>query len=995
MVAKSVGRAIAGLLVFPPAALALGLGDIRLNSSLNSPLDAEIELIGATPEELSSLKAQIASRDTFERYGLEWPAHLGTIALSPARTPDGREVLRLRSSEAVTEPFVTLLVEVSWARGRLVREYTMLLDPPVYTPTQTAAAPVVAPSIGTEARGGTIERGPDAQTAPAESLAAAPGIAAPAVAPGAGESTYTVRRGDTLSGIASELAGGDRVEARRWMVALFQANPSAFDGNMNILRSGAVLRIPDAATVAAISASDAAAEVRRQYAAWRGAAPERSAVEEPGRLRLVTPSDASSEGVVAGTGADTAALQSRIQQLEAELQESRRLLELRNAELARLQRQLGEAPAAPVQQPATQEAEAELEIGAAPAETVAAAEAVAEATETAEPVDTPAVEEAPAAPVAAVTPAETAPAEAESSLFDTLKGLWWLIALLVAAVAGLLGLRAWRSKQQANLDDSLGRLAAAGAELAEQREPVISSTPVTRPAPAPREESFVVEESGVHERPAFASDTPIAAAARSVSVDDTLTGEVAALNDTAINLDQGDPLAEADFHMAYGLYDQAADLVRMAISREPERRDLKLKLLEVYFVWGNREQFLQTARELAETRDAAAPGEWEKIVIMGKQLAPEDPLFSGGAVSGAAAGGVDLDLEGGQNHVDFDLMGEPVPSSASVDLDIGSALGESPASDEISSTQATDTHFALDDSSADADSATGTTREMTAQITREMPAATGFAPTEMLPGFGEASDAPTVEQPALRSPDNPTIRQKVEMALRQSGVEQTAELAIDDLGLDLGALESTGELRGLDSDSDADAPTMVAGLDERSRQIMEEAERRAGETGTGTTFTATGSWNFDADELATQIAPSTAHEFQDQTLIEEAPAATDSSATSEIAGLQVSSDVDFDLGDINTALREANGNVDLDVGPTTPPADGEFAATQRLSADDLALPELEPVTMSEVGTKLDLARAYMDMGDPEGARNILEEVLQEGSLAQKQEAQRLIAALPG
>src|SRR5690348_18041135 len=119
-------------------------------------------------------------------------------------------------------------------------------------------------------------------------------------------------------------------------------------------------------------------------------------------------------------------------------------------------------------------------------------------------------------------------------------------------------------------------------------------------------------------------------------------------SETAINLDQGDPLAEADFHMAYGLYDQAADLIRIAISREPARRDLKLKLLEVFFVWGNKDQFLQTARELAETREYAAPGEWEKIVIMGKQLAPEDPLFAGGAASGGGLGGMDLDLEGGQ-----------------------------------------------------------------------------------------------------------------------------------------------------------------------------------------------------------------------------------------------------------------------------------------------------------------------------------------------------------
>ncbi len=169
----------------------------------------------------------------------------------------------------------------------------------------------------------------------------------------------------------------------------------------------------------------------------------------------------------------------------------------------------------------------------------------------------------------------------------------------------------------------------------------------------------------------LAAAAPTAQAARHVSSDETISSE------TAINLDQGDPLAEADFHMAYGLYDQAADLIRIAISREPNRRDLKLKLLEVFFVWGNKEQFLHSARELADTRSEAAPGEWEKIVIMGKQLAPEDPLFSGGgAISGATDGGVDLDLEGGESRVDFDLLGDPVPGhDDGVDLDIGSALG--------------------------------------------------------------------------------------------------------------------------------------------------------------------------------------------------------------------------------------------------------------------------------------------------------------------------------
>src|SRR5262249_50710678 len=187
--------------------------------------------------------------------------------------------------------------------------------------------------------------------------------------------------------------------------------------------------------------------------------------------------------------------------------------------------------------------------------------------------------------------------------------------------------------------------------------PTMRAMPLTEP-----ESGVVVEESGLHERPrvATAGAAPQPAAAKHVTADDTISSE------TAINLDQGGPLTAADFHMAYGLYDQAADLIRIAIGREPTRRDLKLKLLEVFFVWGNKEQFLQTAHELAQTRSEAAPGEWEKILIMGKQLAPEDPLFSGGAgVGGAAAGGVDLNLEGGQSRVDFDLLGDAPPGAQS------------------------------------------------------------------------------------------------------------------------------------------------------------------------------------------------------------------------------------------------------------------------------------------------------------------------------------------
>src|SRR5258708_24555909 len=160
--------------------------------------------------------------------------------------------------------------------------------------------------------------------------------------------------------------------------------------------------------------------------------------------------------------------------------------------------------------------------------------------------------------------------------------------------------------------------------------------------------------------------------------DDTMSSE------SAVNLDQGDPLAEADFHMAYGLYDQAADLVRIALEREPDRRDLRLKLLEIYFVWGNKEAFLQTAKGLETSRDRAPAGEWDKIVIMGKQICPEEPLFASTAGSGRGAGAlVDLNLEGGENRVDIDLFGDPegehsIDHPIAKDSDDNATTGESP-----------------------------------------------------------------------------------------------------------------------------------------------------------------------------------------------------------------------------------------------------------------------------------------------------------------------------
>jgi pilus assembly protein FimV len=1000
MVAKSVKWALASLVIaLPPAAFAVGLGDVHLLSSLNAPLDAEIELVGATPEEMAVIKAQLASKELFARNGLDWPTSVGSITITPQTKADGKAVLRMRSSQAITDPFLTLLVEVDALRTHTVREYTLLLDPPVFAPGEQQNAAVAAPSTGGGTREGAIAREPASAAAesrrPAEQAAPASPSRASSPSPSAGSTSEggsrTVRRGETLSGIANEVASNP-AQTRAWMLAIYQNNPSAFDGNMNVLRSGAVLRIPNASAVASISQSDATAEIRRQYASWRGSAAPAPSEAEPGRLRLVPPAATGGAPSASNAQAD-AALQGRVHELEAQLQESRRLLEARNAELAQLQARLAnaaQAPAAATPAPTPPPAAEPTPTPAPTATATPPAEATpppaAEATPApAEQPPTTAQETPPPAPEArpATTvkrPATTAPApESSGSILDLLAEYWWALAGLVVIILALFGIKTMRARKQNDFDDSLSRLAGASAGAEALSRDTGSDTQPLRAAQG-RDNAFVVEESGSHERPRFIGGEAPAAAARNVASDETISSE------TAINLDQGDPLAEADFHMAYGLYDQAADLVRIAISREPDRRDLKLKLLEVFFVWGNKDQFLQTAHELAETREHAAPGEWEKIVIMGKQLAPEDELFAGGAASGSGLGGMDLDLEGGQDRVDFDILGEPQAAVAGhgggIDLDIGSALGESSSATGTSAT-VTDANLALhDDAFTSDDAATGSTREMTQNMRGDN------SPT--VQQYGADLEAPTVEQPGLYASGNPTIKQKLESAMKGGMAEQTAELAIDDLGLDLGALD---EAESPNVNATQEAPTLVAGLDERSRRIMDEAERRGMSTMDATAIAATGAWNLNGEDLEQTMPPTDVSGYGN------------GSETSRLQALKGGdNDLDFNFNDVDTPAAPSsshgytNGSgstdIDLDVGTATVP-DTAFTSTQKLSADDLALPDLEPVTMSEVGTKLDLARAYMDMGDPEGARNILEEVMTEGSVAQKQEAQRLLESLPG
>ena len=979
-----------GALLSPMTLYALGLGEIRLHSALNQPFDAEIELISPTADELAALKVGLASPDLYQRYGIDRPQYLSNFTFSVRRSGDGRASIKVSSSRSVTEPFVTILVEASWARGRLLREYTVLLDPPVFMPSQPEApAPVTTPQAGTQQ--GRIERPvaqqpkPEPQPSEATPLPTPPTrtpsertqepvTSASTGTPITGE--YNVQRNDTLWRIASGVRpSSSRREINRTMIALFRANPAAFNGNINRLRSGSVLRIPELSDIEAISTGEATAEVARQAAEWSGAQPSQVAQEEANRLRLVTPAETPA-APTPGTPApeQVAKAPTTTPSTTGPTPQDNRVA-LPNQGLAATQQSATTPPveAAPQPEATTQEPTAQQ------------TEPTAETPPTTE-------QAAPQRPVS--RPPVQTPAEPTPSLLDRVNEYWWVLVVLgVLVVIGLAVAFIRRRREEASVASD----AMAGLDF--EPRPT-RAAPAMSPATKARDrDSFLVEDSdedtldGLQEpsaptsrraepAPTKARDTvasatvSAAAAAASPRLDETMSSE------TQVRFDQQDALAEADFHMAYGLYDQAADLVKIAIEREPARRDLKLKLLEIYFVWGNKDLFLDTARELHGSRAQAAPGEWDKVLIMGKQIAPDDAMFKGEA-GAAHVDLVDVNLEGGENRVDVDLFAEPDGDKpAGLDLEFTSGERKAPAASGSSN----DLDFLLDEPKRGSDE----------------------EPTREFDQLSRTQETPTIETPQIdrgaQTMRERTIRETAAKA------EQTAELSLDDLGLDVDSLEASGSLEdttSLEKDPTAEGPGPIR--DDEMTQLapsLGNFDRTMKAPRDKFDIETTGTIYIDQVDLAGGDTV-------------EQPRVAENDSTAEMKRPS-SKDLDLDLDHLSGSgsgpetVRQTRGGsrdddnfssdvfadrtsevprVDLDVGEPLSGDDGDTAHRRTLAGGDVGLSELEPVTMSEVGTKLDLARAYMDMGDPDGARSILEEVLSEGNASQKQEAQRLMESI--
>ncbi len=994
---------VASALLSPATLYALGLGEIRLNSALNEPFDAEIEVVSGTADELSSLKVALAGDDMFRRYGLDRPNFLSNFTLRVDSPTAGRPVIKLRSPNAVTEPFLSLLVEVSWTGGRVLREYTVLLDPPAFAPTATTNQ-VLTPRgqvTAADSAAGSIERPapPTPVSAPAAPVAAIPAVSTrPATISG---DSYTVKPADTLSKIAREISAGGGVTERQTILALYRANPQAFDGNMNVLRAGSVLRIPATADISAIGNSEASAEISRQYGAWRNAAPIRSAPAAEERLRLV-PAQQGGTGGAAQASADTAASNERVRALEAQLAEARRLLDLRNAELAQMQQRLaattpGGMAAAPTE-PAAPEAVSS-----------SAASVVPEAAPPAETAAPPVSQET--APPAA----ESAPAPAAPSLFERLSqyGLWLVIAGL-ALIAGLIAYFFRRRQQLAEDEEAGATLTARDFESHLSRGAARSRVTVDDEVDT---DEHKVLDTGTARAAAF---VPAAAPMAKLS-EDTLSSE------TAIHVDQQDALAEADFHMAYGLYDQAADIVKLAIERQPERRDLKLKLAEIFFVWGNKDGFLDTARQLHDTQSEAGPGEWDKVLIMGKQICPDEALFAGDIAGSRSSDSVDLNLEGGEQHVDIDIYDAPAGDQPKSDLDF--ELASTGTRTVAGADSGLD--FLLDEPQRGVDD----------EPTREMDA------------NARTQETPTIESPFLHDRGAATIREKLDSKMFDDSttfdggdrtIEQTAELSLDEIGLDVSDLETTGTVVDETQQIGDDELTRVAA---RSRNFdptsetktmlaphMDEIGEAQEEEPTGNTITVE-QIDFGTTDTAEQQRPSLdgTGMFRATQKIDVDLDSFDLShgdtveqvrpEVSETGIFRATQKIDMDLDRLSDPFG-MDAEADTQKTPARSPTDSgifsqdvfnglngtedtavdrsleglqdtgvtELSATALISGE-FELPEMEPVTMSEVGTKLDLARAYMDMGDPDGARSILQEVLDEGNGSQKQEAQRLLDSI--
>ena len=602
-------------------AAALELGQIQVKSALGQPLLAEIPLNPEHPSELQNLSAKLASGEEFAKAGISGAPNI-PLQFAVIDGGNGRKVIRITSAAPVNDPYLDLLVEVSSATGKSVREFAILLDPPSSPGAAPATrAPAVASSSSKPARHATPAPAADEQQAAAKPAPAKP---APAAAPALKNGEYgPVERGQTLSSIAKDTAP-QGVDINQMLLALKQANPDAFyRDNINALKTGAVLRVPSAQDAQAMAVAAAAAEVRRQNGDWSsGAARTATSVADAGtrpaastaptagkgepsdRLSLVPAKDGAqgaAGGSAKGDGKDAKAaaglredllrskealatleqqgneLKSRLKDLEDINQKNTKLLALKDNEIADLQRQLAEVrKASGTPAPAAKQGAAPTPAENKPAE---AKPAMAEAPKPAASAVKPAAE--PASPTLAVTPAGASSVPAHGGTAAT------------AAVAST---------------------PAAANPASKPAAP--KPAPVPPPAPA--------------EEPWYMQTWAMAAAAGAVVL--LLLGALLGRRKKA----PAAPKASSSSSLAdrfgnepaVGSADPDQDELLDQLAEHPDDVGLHLELVSLYYSRRDVDHFEAAAEAMHAHITGPDQPEWLDVVAMGEDLAPEHPLFA-------------------------------------------------------------------------------------------------------------------------------------------------------------------------------------------------------------------------------------------------------------------------------------------------------------------------------------------------------------------------------
>ncbi len=992
----------------PSLVMAAGLGKLNVSSSLGEPLSAEIEVLSASADDIATMKASIAAADAYAQQGIERPNFHNAIRLDLRKKADGNAVIKLSTAQAVNDPFVDMLVQVEWANGKLVREFTILLDPPDYrsaneaavnnaninNPSIEAAKPIArvektAPEVKTDnaaAEADADNSAPKPQNIvihkraqkPAKALPVANDTEADADGKSSEAKSLVTKRGDTLIAFARahQVSG---VNLDQMLASIYRANKSAFQNqNMNRLKVGQIIRIPPADELQAISAGAAHKEVRvhtqdwdvyrKQLAESIAAAP--NAKDETRNRQAATgkiigktedeakPENAGERDVVklskgdlglkkatgnsaenASNGAQSA--QEKLSALQEETVANEKRLKDANERTGLLEKQVNDmqkllqikSQALADMQKQVQEKTAEPKVDAAKPST--------ELAQPAEPAKPKA--EKPAVQITAK------PAVPSKDTWATYKEL--ILAQLSAINSTL--------------------LAGAGAGVLAL---LAALWLVRRKKRQPKRDSFdkqVLNPSDLKANTVFANDAT----------------DTEFLNDfnqkDAIDAADADAIAEAEVYLAYGRDRQAEEIIKEALLKAPKRGDLHIKLLEIYAAREDASAFENAATQLHDAlgvEDAA----WAKAVEMGQQLDPENPLYQHTATPAAvaetvAAAAALSAFDAGEPE------GSPAPSQARAQVLDDEADDDSLSFDDEES-QLKNPEAVLDFDLAALAPDILAEPEVEAQSAAKTVVDSSIFSKDEVPSF--VSD----KEPAPATAETPEIVPEAPATQAATTSATAAEAELDEDILDFDQTESAAiEVNELDADDAPDfASPSIASSPVASASSLGEIEEVDMSLAADVP---------DDDEDNLFAAEPAVEKVEPEAEIKLEPKAE---LKPEVIPEQIK-DISFDLDLDDTSEDDTPEPKPVEAKPAAAKAgsEAEPAVTELdlsginldLSTGDDATDFADLAEPSDVDTKLDLVTAYIDMGDTEGAKELLAEVLAEGGPNQRARAEQILSSM--